>query len=417
MPSVVKSTAPDDAVIVARGLGKKFCRDLKRSLIYGVRDIFSEICCDTADFGTLREMEFWALHAADFTLARGQSLGIIGHNGAGKSTLLKLIAGLIKPDTGELRVRGRVGALIALGAGFNPILTGYENIQVSAALLGYSRRQLAALIDDVIEFSELSEFIHTPVQNYSSGMHVRLGFAVAVHFAPDIMLVDEVLAVGDSLFQRKCFDRILSMREAGTSFIIVSHSPWQIEGLCDLAAVVERGRLSPIAPAKEAQALYHDLRQQAMSPNTAGSHTTREGTHSLYVEQVTLEHAANDLQSVVSGQPLAIVARVRTTRPLHQVRLRFEICSASNTMVAMLTTNGLSEALTFDGEHQVRFSLEACQLTSGWYYIDVIAVDRFVRLDTWRRALEFKVLLQDDTARNLTGDLGTFVCAGHWEFD
>jgi homopolymeric O-antigen transport system ATP-binding protein len=409
-------TIGEHVLISARGLSKKFCRDLRRSLLYGIQDIFAEIRCNTRAFGELRKQEFWALYDANFQLKRRQSLGIIGRNGAGKSTLLKLIAGLIKPDRGQITVRGRVGALIALGAGFNPILTGRENIQINAAVLGYSTRQLLRLIDDIVAFSELEEFIDTPVQNYSSGMYVRLGFSVAVHLAPDIMLVDEVLAVGDMGFQRKCFDRILSMREAGTSFIIVSHNPWQIESLCDKAAVVNRGVLSPFYPAKDAQAIYFELMQQGLGPQSVTARESREGTHTLYFSSVEVDQGGGvGEREIESGKPLSITATVVSTRPLRRVRFRFEICGVNNAIVAMVTTIGVTEEVVFDGMQRVIYHMSPCQLTTGWYYVNALAVDSNVRLDAWQRATEFKVLVRDRAARNLTSDVGAFVCQGRWE--
>jgi ABC-type polysaccharide/polyol phosphate transport system ATPase subunit len=402
-------------LIAARGLGKKFCRDLRRSLFYGLRDLWAEVRCDTRGFGELRPGEFWALQDAAFDLHPGQNLGIIGHNGSGKSTLLKLIAGLIKPDRGELRVRGRVGALIALGAGFNPVLTGRENIRVNAAVLGYTSTRLNALVDEIVAFSELEDFIDSPVQNYSSGMYVRLGFAVAAHFAPDIMLVDEVLAVGDAAFQRKCFERIRRMRAEGTGFVVVSHNPWQIEHLCDVVAVIDHGTMSPLHPARDAQNLYHDLVQQRLARLPAAPHTSREGTHTLYFRELRVEQEQAPADAVLSGQPVRIVAEIECERPQREVRFRFEICTADNAVATMVTTIGLSESHLFAGRQQVAFTMSPCQLTSGWYYVNAVAVDAHVRLDYWPRAAEFKVVLRDERARALTSDAGTFVSQGEWQ--
>jgi lipopolysaccharide transport system ATP-binding protein len=385
-------------------------------MYYGVRDIIAEITCNTESLGRLRAHEFWALHGAGFRLFRGESLGILGRNGAGKSTLLKLIAGLIKPDCGQLTVRGRVGALIALGAGFNPILSGRENIYISGAVLGYSKREIDRLYPDIVDFSELHDFIDMPVQNYSTGMHVRLGFAVAVHLEPDIMLVDEVLAVGDSGFQRKCFDRIYEMQNRGTSFIVVTHNPYQIERLCEKAAVVHHGRLSALCPGKEAVALYHDLEQQELVPHSGTAKEHREGTHALYFESIFIQDAGgSNVDTVLTNDSLRIVADICADQPLKDVRFRFEVCSTSNQIVTMVTTIGLTETTSFEGRHRIAFAMSPCQLTTGWYYVNAIAVDSHVRLDTWQRAAEFKVLLKDSSARNLSSDNGAFVCQGRWE--
>ncbi|MBI1942436.1 MAG: ABC transporter ATP-binding protein [Betaproteobacteria bacterium] len=406
-----------EPLICARGLAKKYCKNLRRSLYYGVQDVLAEVFCRDGTTERLRAGEFWALEDASFDLHPGESLGIVGRNGAGKSTLLKLAAGIIKPDRGRLAIRGRVGALIALGAGFNPLLTGRENIYVSGMVLGHTRREIDALVDEIIDFSGLQEFIDMPVQNYSSGMYVRLGFAVAVQMQPDIMLVDEVLAVGDSAFQRKCYDRIYRMQARGTSFVVVSHNPYQIERLCQKATVLNRGRLSPLLDGKDAVALYHEESQADLAPGASTALTSREGTHELHFERIRIEGSGVTPEgAVVSMDSLSIVADVVSSRSMRDVRFRFEICAIDNSVVSMVTTIGLCEDMTFHGAHRVTFTLTPCQLTSGWYYLNAVALDRNLRLDVWQRAVEFRVLLRDAKARNLTSDNGTFVCSGHWTF-
>jgi len=187
-----------EILISVDNVSKKFCRSLKKSLWYGVKDIGAELFGRSATHEHLRESEFWANREISFELRRGECLGLIGRNGAGKTTLLRMLNGLIKPDNGRIEMRGRVGALIALGAGFNPILSGRENIYVNASVLGLNRHEIDMKMDEIIEFAEIGEFIDMPVQNYSSGMAVRLGFAVATALEPDILILDEVLAVGDA---------------------------------------------------------------------------------------------------------------------------------------------------------------------------------------------------------------------------
>jgi lipopolysaccharide transport system ATP-binding protein len=214
-----------ETLVKVENVSKKFCRDLKRSLWYGMKDLGSELLGMTHDHnGQLRKDEFWAIKDVSFELKRGDFLGLIGRNGAGKTTLLRMLNGLIKPDRGRIEMHGRVGALIALGAGFNPILTGRENIYVNAAVLGLSKKETDARFDEIVEFAELGKFIDSPVQSYSSGMAVRLGFAVATALEPDILLLDEVLAVGDFGFMKKCFDRIGELKKAGVAVVFVSHN-------------------------------------------------------------------------------------------------------------------------------------------------------------------------------------------------
>jgi|WetSurMetagenome_2_1015567.scaffolds.fasta_scaffold07233_4 lipopolysaccharide transport system ATP-binding protein len=215
----------NETVVTVENVSKKFCRDLKSSLWYGMKDLGSELIgMSHSNDGQLRKDEFWAVKDVSFKLKRGDFLGLIGRNGAGKTTLLRMLNGLIKPDKGQIEMRGRVGALIALGAGFNPILTGRENIYVNAAVLGLTKKEIAARFDEIVEFAGLGEFIDMPVQSYSSGMAVRLGFAVATALEPDVLLLDEVLAVGDEGFQKKCLDKMGELIKSGVAILFVSHN-------------------------------------------------------------------------------------------------------------------------------------------------------------------------------------------------
>lgn len=232
----------DEPILSVEKVSKKFCRNLKRSLWYGVKDLASEILIRCNGRAELRRDEFWALKDVSFELHQGETLGLIGRNGAGKSTLFKLINGLIKPDTGSIKVQGRVGALIELGMGFNPILTGRENIYVNAAVLGLPKKKVDRRLDEIIDFAEIGDFIDAPVQSYSSGMKVRLGFSVASHLNPDLLLIDEVLSVGDSSFRERCFNHLNEFRMNGGSVIFVSHNTLAVEAICDRVIVLDHGR-------------------------------------------------------------------------------------------------------------------------------------------------------------------------------
>jgi ABC-type polysaccharide/polyol phosphate transport system ATPase subunit len=262
----------DDVLVKVDNVSKRFCRSLKRSLWYGLQDLGSEIGGrrhggrsglpqSSADV-QLRPDEFWAVKDVSFELRRGECLGLIGRNGAGKTTLLRMLNGLIKPDTGRIEMRGEIGALIALGAGFNPVLTGRENIYISASVIGLSAADTKKRLDDIVSFSGIERFIDSPVQSYSSGMQVRLGFAVASSMAPDILVLDEVLAVGDREFQHKCFSRIGKMREQGCATILVSHNHHHLSRFCTKGALLENGRIKSLASIEECLQLYDQSDQQ-----------------------------------------------------------------------------------------------------------------------------------------------------------
>lgn len=230
----------DDVLVKVEHVSKKFCRTLKRSLWYGVQDVVHEMLGHKGGDEELRPGEFWAVNDVSFELKRGECLGLIGHNGAGKTTLLRMLNGLIKPDGGRIEMRGRMGALIALGAGFNPILTGRENIYINASVLGLTKQEIDEKIDEIVDFAEIGEFIDSPVKNYSSGMQVRLGFAVAAQVEPDVLIIDEVLAVGDLGFRMKCYTQIGKMLQ-NSAVIFVSHNMTQVARICDRAMFLDHG--------------------------------------------------------------------------------------------------------------------------------------------------------------------------------
>lgn len=206
----------------------------------------------------LKHREFWAIKDLDLNIQQGEVFGIVGDNGAGKSTLLKVISKVLRPTTGRVRIYGKIAPLLELGAGFHPELSGRENVFLNGALLGYSHDEMNQVFDEIVEFSELAEFIDAPIRTYSSGMYARLGFAVATAHQPEILIVDEILSVGDEAFQRKCTDRITGFRENGATVLMVSHNLDLIAGMCNRAAWLDHGKLIHIGNAEEVVAKYRE---------------------------------------------------------------------------------------------------------------------------------------------------------------
>jgi len=237
------------------GVSKRYSRNAQTHLSYGVTDLMRELL-GRNEAVVLRKDEFWAVHNVSFELQPGESIALIGRNGAGKSTLLKMMNGLSKPDSGLIRIEGRVQALINLNAGFNPALTGMENIYNSASLSGFDSKEIKAIVDEVVAFAELEDAIDSPVQTYSSGMRARLGFAVAVHLRPDILLIDEVLAVGDFAFQNKCFLRMEQLKKQGVTIVYVSHSHNTAIKLCERAIWLHRGEVMAMGGCLETVQAY-----------------------------------------------------------------------------------------------------------------------------------------------------------------
>lgn len=352
--------AQGEVLIRAESVGKKFCSNLKKSLWYGMKDVVNEVL----PFGgwknsasKLRPQEFWAVQDVSFELRRGQCMALIGRNGAGKTTLLKTLNGLIKPDTGRIEMKGQVAAMIALGAGFNPLLTGRENIYISGSLRGMSKREVDARIDDIIEFAEISKFIDMPVQGYSSGMQVRLGFSVASSLNPDIMLIDEVLAVGDAAFRFKCLRRIAELRQS-TAMVLVSHSMQQIGFACDRGIVMSKGRKVADGTTQEAIEVYESL-------NEGG----REGSASQHVSPPVTD-AQLEISKVFSyGEPFRATLRINSAEPVPQLYMLFKILDSSEQVAAEINSQSVLVDLPA-GRSEVEITSEKLFLKPGSYIID-----------------------------------------------
>lgn len=350
-------------VLEVCSVSKRFARRLQTSLRYGVVDALRDMTGLPSRQGLGHE-EFWALDDVSFTVRRGESIGLLGANGAGKSTLLKIIAGLIKPDRGQVTVRGRVGALIELGAGMHPLLSGRENIRVNAAVLGLTQRELAAKLDEIIAFADLGEFIDAPVQSYSSGMRVRLGFAVAAHLEPDLLLVDEVLAVGDVSFRMKCFQRIEKLISAGTSLILVSHSVIDIARVCSRVLVLKHG-IGEIAPSIEAGiALYQE--------HGFAAESVRTSSKDVWLESATLHPIpGRPSGTFFTGDKLSFDVRIVSRLVRRNLRLIVHIYSSSLGVLGSFASPADGLVWSPQRNATIRVKLPAIPLLVGAYSITV----------------------------------------------
>ncbi len=327
-----------DTLIKVEGLSKKFCRSLKKSLWYGMQDLGSELVGrHHGGDGSLRPDEFWAVKDVSFELKRGECLGLIGHNGAGKTTLLRMLNGLIKPDAGRIEMRGKVGAMIALGAGFNPILTGRENIYVNAAVLGLTKQEIDAKYDEIVDFAEIGEFIDMPVQSYSSGMTVRLGFAIASTLKPDILILDEVLAVGDVGFRAKCYNRIYEIANSA-AVIFVSHSMAQIDRLSTTTMLLESGK--SIYQGKVPRGI--ELYSNSFSCCT-GNIQIADG---VSMKSIIINGEGNQREiSITAGDPLVVEVSLKLPREVKLLEVSLSIHQPSLELISHINSNQTAKEL------------------------------------------------------------------------
>ena len=246
-----------DKVLKVENVSKKFCKSMKNLMLYGSLDIMRDFVGIPSKTTVLRSAEFWAVQDVSFELSKGETLGLIGINGSGKSTLLKMINGIFFPDTGRISYTGNMSALIQVGVGFHPLLTGSENVYINGQIIGMSKREIDERYQDIVDFSEIGDFIDSPVKHYSSGMLVRLGFSIAVHCSPDIMLIDEVLAVGDIAFRKKCAEKIEEIKNK-TAVVLVSHNMNQIDRLCSKVLLLDKGIVEKYGDTSETVNYYYN---------------------------------------------------------------------------------------------------------------------------------------------------------------
>jgi lipopolysaccharide transport system ATP-binding protein len=291
-----------EVLVEVDGVSKKFCRSLKRSMLYGILDMGRSFFAGSRPTRTLRRSEFWAVDNVSLRVSRGDCLGVVGHNGAGKSTLLKMLHGILHPDVGRIVTRGRVGALIEVGAGFHPMLTGRENIYVNGAILGMSKAEIDRKFDAIVDFADIPDALDTPVKFYSSGMFVRLGFAIAAHLEPDVLLIDEVLAVGDISFRAKCYEAISRMRES-SAIIFVSHSMPHIARLSSRVAVFAQGRATVSESVAEG---ISDYLGRLPSPRETDAGSGRARLRRLFF----LDERGDETRRIEYGKPFSLRAEV-----------------------------------------------------------------------------------------------------------
>ncbi|PYQ77347.1 MAG: hypothetical protein DMG01_15215 [Acidobacteria bacterium] len=383
---------------------------------------------------------FPALTDVSFTVPKGSTYGVIGRNGSGKSTALKLVAGITKPTGGVVRVDGRISALIELGAGFHPEISGRENVFINGIMLGLSKREIAKRFDEIVDFAELKDFIDAPVKTYSSGMYMRLGFAVAINVDPDVLLVDEVLAVGDESFTHKCLDKFSEFRRRGKTILLVTHSLNLVERFCDEALWLDAGRAQTHGDPKRVVGAYltavEQGEEQLMAETTAKAVESaappgadvaqpqdlttnmfqategRWGSREIEITDVVLRDAAGQPSHVFhSGEPLSIVLRLRAKQPTDDVVFGIGVFNAEG--VCCYGTNTFIEEMNpaaLNGDAEATFAIDALDLVEGTYKLDVAVHKR----DGY--PYDYHRLLYTFRVKSRTHDVGIYRPRHKWTF-
>jgi len=360
----------DDISIKLEHVSKKYCKNIKRSMIYGLMDIGRNLIGMSSKPDRIRKDEFWAVDDVSFEVKRGETLGIIGPNGSGKTTLLKMLNGIFWPDKGKITVRGKVGALIAVGAGFHKQLSGRENIYINGAILGMNKKEIDERFNDIVEFADIGDFLDTPVKHYSSGMFVRLGFAIAVHAETDILLVDEVLSVGDMDFRAKCMNKMKEIEKKGVTIIFISHNLNSIQLICNKVIYLNKGK---IRCAGNTIDVLNEFKKDVLKKQKDAFNEVRYGTMEVEIKKVEFLDKNNmNKNTFKRGESM-------------KVRLIFEAkktIEGPDFNVAFVTRDGveLTQASTIghcvhidkvNGPGEIIYSIDSLPFNIGKYWISV----------------------------------------------
>lgn len=409
-----------EAVLV-EGLSKKYFRASP-----GRPQTFQELFARGTG-KALRQEAFWALHDVSFNVSSGRMMGVIGRNGAGKSTLLRLVGGVGRLDGGRIITRGRIGALIDLGAGFHPDLTGRENIHINGVISGLTRKEVLGNFDSIVGFSELEEFIDNPLRTYSLGMQMRLAFSVAIHTRPSILLIDEVLAVGDAAFQKKCLDQIARFKAQGCAILLVTHNTDLVSDLCDDALWLSHGRVMAHGDARMVVNRYLDemrletqrRTEKAGRPGSSAAtgnglilNENRFGSLEMEITAVKLlNHQGHVVDELPGGQPLSIQVEYRAPQPIPSPIFGITISTEDGSVCVNVSTETAGIIPPKIGEAgRVTLSIERLDLNGGAYFVDVGVYEH-----QWAYAYDYHWHVYPLKISSSQGSTGVLNPPHHWE--
>ncbi|QMS90671.1 ABC transporter ATP-binding protein [Nostoc edaphicum CCNP1411] len=421
---ILSSPSEDDDVIISvNNVSKKFCRNLKQSYLYGLKDIGAELVGKPRYSSKLRKGEFWALDNVSIEVKRGESIGLIGVNGSGKTTLLKIISGLIKPDNGYVKVKGRLAALIALGAGFNPVLSGRENVYINMSIFGLTRKEIDLRFQEVLDFAEIWDAIDAPVRTYSSGMKARLGFASAIYTNPDILLIDEVLAVGDFKFRTKCYRKLSELRKSGVSFVLVSHSAGAITSNCDSAAYLAKGKLVMNGNANLVVQKYEEdlcinqiSNAKVLTPGEV-LFSSNSVSSTLKIKALSFQNSKGKvLDTLVSGKPAYLNIIFEAYEEIEDASINLiirDFADKERCNLFIQSADDIGFVNISTGEHSFKLMMPYCCLLTGLYSmkINITANGSYYTILDIIESFKFKVKANQSISQS------SFYQPRKWEID
>jgi len=414
-------------IIEIKNVSKKYQIKHQQGGYVALRDVIANVAKSPFKFfkhkakviiGKESEEEFWALKDVNFNIERGDTIGVIGHNGAGKSTLLKILTGITPPTEGEIIMRGRVASLLEVGTGFHPELTGRENIFLNGAILGMSKKEITAKFDEIVKFSGVEKFLDTPVKRYSSGMYVRLAFSVAAHMEPDILLVDEVLAVGDADFQKKCLGKMDEVtKQAGRTIIFVSHNLSAIQSLCNKCILLKEGKISMIGETNDVIKKYIeevDIKKQEYS----GISERKIQNKLYYLSKIELKNKKITTGKFESGDVMTIEISSEKEAPGDNFTVEFFLYNEQGKKISFGAANPVCQKFYKKEDKKFTCELGPIPLTSGYYWFNFsVRVWGQERWDIWEQAIFFEITKCDPYHTNFNNPSptnGDFIINQNW---
>lgn len=375
--------------ITVENVSKKYCKNLKKSMYYGIHDITRNFFGLSSKSNNLRKDEFWAIKNVSFNVRKGETLGLIGPNGSGKSTMLKMLNGIFWPDVGKITINGKVGALIEVGAGFHPMLTGNENIYVNAAILGMNKKETEEKFEEIIQFAEIGDFLDTPIKFYSSGMLVRLGFSIAVHCEPDVLLIDEILAVGDVGFRAKCYNKMAELREY-SAMVFVSHDMSAISRICSDCILLNNGKNIYCGNTEKAIQQYEELfKNNIQSQSVLGS------GEAIINEIEILNEYLQAVNEINFGDAAIIRLNLDISKKYDGFLISITFMNINKQIIAQLHSGYNNVKLVNRNETlNIKIKIPEIPFNPGIYSMNVIVYDnKNMKYLSWMpEAIKFKVL-------------------------
>jgi len=383
----------NEIIVRAERVSKKFCKRLKRSLWYGVQDLTSTLLWGNKHHGVLRKDEFWAVDDISFEVKRGEMLGIVGPNGSGKTTLLKMINGIFLPDRGKITIKGKVGALIAIGAGFHPMLTGRENIYINGTILQLTKEQIDDRFDDILEFADIGDFLDMPVKNYSSGMFMRLGFAIAIYCEADILLIDEVLSVGDLSFQNKSLRRLDEVRKKAKAVVFVSHNLEHVRNLCDKVIIMDDARIAFRGDTNKALLKYYEMTRRKKHFDS----TLRQSSGDIiFIDSGVLDKSGKETGRIKMGEEITTFFEYETPENYGELYFTVGIQNERGQNCITHMSNDNDKNIKFQniskGRYRLIVKFVTPRLVPGTYF-PIIAIRNSVTNETYERVRNLKPFL------------------------